>query len=167
MNRRSFIEIKGGAYFAAALALLIVPSRWLLGVTLAAAIHECGHLLALRLCKVPVTAITIGASGAKIHTGYQTHAEQLICAAAGPLIGLLCAGVMGKMPIVSLCCYFQSLFNLLPVFPFDGGRVLRSLCCMIFGEVRGTTMFQILQVFLLSALVVFIFKLTIFRDMII
>ncbi|HEY7426398.1 MAG TPA: site-2 protease family protein [Gemmataceae bacterium] len=50
-----------------------------------------------------------------------------LAALAGQFAALLCIGNLGLM-----------LFNLLPCFPMDGGRVLRALLTFIFGRLRAT-----------------------------
>lgn len=63
----------------------------------------------------------------QIHTGDMSPAEAVICALSGPLGGLLLTLTIGYLPRLALCALVQSIFNLLPFYPLDGGRALRAM----------------------------------------
>ena len=107
------------------LAVLILPIRWVSAWILAAACHEFGHLLVLKICKIPVTRITLDVFGAKIETGSMLPAEELICSLAGPAFGILSVLFSSVAPYFSICGFLQSVYNLLPFSGFDGGRALQ------------------------------------------
>ncbi len=110
-----------------AILLLIVPFRLLIAAIMSAAVHELFHILAIRLMHVPMNAIHIGVRGAEISTQSMTEKQELFCALAGPVGGLLLLPLYRWIPAISLCAFVQSLYNLLPLYPTDGGRVFR--CC--------------------------------------
>ena len=94
----------------------------------AAAVHELGHLLCLRLCRVPVLRLRLSAAGAELETGPMPPRRALLCAAAGPGANLLAgAALLRCAPRFSLLCWMLAGFNLLPVWPLDGGRMLAAL----------------------------------------
>lgn len=115
----------------AALMLLVLPLQWLAAILLAAVIHESCHLLCLRLCNVPVFQIHIGLQGAAIETAPLPPASEILCAAAGPAGSLLCLIFMRSFPMLALCGFLQGIYNLLPVYPLDGGRILHSLAILL------------------------------------
>lgn len=49
----------------------------------------------------------------------------MFCAAAGPLGSFLFARAMTFFPEASVCALVQGIYNLLPVYPLDGGRIFR------------------------------------------
>ena len=95
--------------------------------------HELGHLIALRLCRIPVEKIMVGTVGAVICARFSDYSRELICAAAGPAAGMILAGALFRCaPKVALVSVLLSAVNLLPLYPLDGGRMLRAvlgLCC--------------------------------------
>ena len=63
----------------------------------AAAWHEFGHLLALRLCGGEARRLRVGMLGAVIEVrGAMGYGQELVSALAGPLANLLAAGVDGR-----------------------------------------------------------------------
>ena len=110
-----------------AILLLIVPLRLLIAAIISAVTHELFHILALRFLCVPIDEVYIGLRGAKISTQPMTQKQELFCALAGPIGGILLIPFYRWIPAISLCAFAQSLYNLLPLYPTDGGRVLR--CC--------------------------------------
>jgi stage IV sporulation protein FB len=106
-----------------------------MGAISAAAVHEIYHLLALYISGVPVFSVTLGKFGAKIETGVLSTKQELFCALAGPLGSFTMLLLCRQFPEGALWGLLQGTFNLLPVYPMDGGRVLRCLlpekCCGI------------------------------------
>ncbi len=112
-----------------ALLLLIVPLDWLLAAGAAAAVHEICHLTAIRLLGGQVDQIRIHLWGAQIDTRIPGKRRELLCAAAGPAGSLFMLHVCHFLPKLALCAGIQGLYNLLPIYPMDGGRILE---CALF-----------------------------------
>lgn len=132
MGRKIHIDPRLPVLLAA--ALLLVPFKWFVAWLLAVSVHESCHIAALRAYGVDVVSLELGLQGACIRTPPLMNGEELICAAAG-LAGSLILCLFHKIfPQLALCGFVHLLFNLLPIFPFDGGRVLRCGLCLVFGQ---------------------------------
>jgi Zn-dependent protease len=141
-------------YLPETLPGLSVPRYWGMGgiaallLFLSVLVHELGHSYVALRYQVPIKQITLFIFGGMAHMGKEPpspRAEFLI-AMAGPLVSLILgAGCLGgAMAVESLFAQprFQGLvvlgsllgmvnmqiglFNLIPGFPLDGGRVLRA-----------------------------------------
>lgn len=147
-----------GAVFGAVLMLLLFVC-----VTL----HELGHALAARFFDIPVREIILLPLGgvALLERVPEKPLHELIIAAAGPLVnvvialllwgatgatmtsldgqGLLPGANQGLSVGIMLTWLLQAnislvLFNLIPAFPLDGGRIFRALLAMVIGFRRAT-----------------------------
>ncbi len=148
-------------YFPAEYPALSAGVYWLLGavtaVLFAASVllHELGHVrLALRN-QVPVRGVNLFLFGgvAQITREPQSAGAEFRIAIAGPLVSLALAGLFGGLwlldqavPLLAAPSAWLArinlslaLFNLLPGFPLDGGRVLRSIVWRITGSLPRAT----------------------------
>ena len=125
------MEADGGFFLVLALMLLLFPLGLLAGILLAALIHECGHLIAVRLTGGRVLAIRLHAGGARIETAPMEPGKAAVCALAGPGAGALTIFAWRFFPEMALAGLVQTVFNLLPIYPLDGGRVVRNICCKL------------------------------------
>ena len=131
---KRILEVSPGFYIMAAAAVLILPLRILVAAAFAAWFHEGAHLAVLHFFKIPVDSIRLGAGGARIMTGPMLPVQELLCAAAGPLASLSLLLFLRCFPVLALFGLIQGLFNLLPVFPLDGGRILRAFWNVCFSD---------------------------------
>lgn len=128
------ISISPLCYVAIAIGLLIVPARWLVAWVLAVSVHEICHCVAMLLLRIPIYAVDISISGAKIHSGYMSAVKELFCALAGPGGAMFLLIFARYIPCTAVCVIIQTLFNMLPIYPFDGGRILKCITECIFGS---------------------------------
>lgn len=118
-------------FIVSSVALLVIPLPWLAAWFLAILIHELGHYIALRICTIPVYAIRMKLWGVQMNTGPMSAGQELICSLAGPLCGFSLLLFAKHIPRVAVCVVVQSCYNLLPLYPLDGGRGVRCALQML------------------------------------
>jgi Zn-dependent protease len=121
-------------------------------------LHELAHSVVARRLGVPVKGITLFLFGgvAELEAEPQTAGVEFRVALAGPAMSLALAfgfsvlaqgfALIGDMPAVSQVLSYLAminlilaLFNLVPAFPLDGGRVLRAYLWHKHGDVLRAT----------------------------
>jgi len=132
--------------------LAVVTSLLFFGSVLA---HELGHSYVALKQKIPVKGITLFIFGgvAQISQEPRSAGDEFKVAITGPLVSLFLAGVFAliwlldrSLPIFAAPSIYLlrinlilALFNLIPGFPLDGGRVLRAFVWKITGSFRQAT----------------------------
>lgn len=71
--------------------------------------------------------IRIGVSGTVIVTSEMGTWQEMICALAGPAGSFSLLLLSRYFPNVAACAVLQGVYNLMPIYPLDGGRALRCL----------------------------------------
>lgn len=133
--------------------LFLVPLPWLLGWWCAITVHEFFHFAAVRFSGKKVYGIHLGARGILMDTDFLTYGQTVFCALAGPVGGLLLRFAAPLFPQAALCGLLQSVYNLLPVFPLDGGRALHGITHILLAERIADRLCKIASVFAYSLLI--------------
>lgn len=143
-----------------ALAVLILPFRWILGLTIAILCHEGGHLLALYLLDIPVMEIRGSLTGIRILTYELSPIQEFIAASAGPLFSFLLVTLKNVFPEVAVCAMVQGFYNLMPIYPSDGGRILSAILYKLEPERKDRILCLTGLLFLIfiAAAAVFVFR---------
>lgn len=97
-----------------------------LPILLAMAVHELAHLAAVRLCGGQVRSLTLCFADLRIRADGLGYRQELLVALAGPLVNLVCGALFGQR-FAAFAAYslLLGLYNLLPIWPLDGGRMVR------------------------------------------
>ncbi|MBK9336082.1 MAG: site-2 protease family protein [Lewinellaceae bacterium] len=126
-------------------------------------LHELGHALAARRYGIKTVDITLYPIGgvASLERMPEKPRQELVVALAGPLVNvvimLLLLPVIANfdwpdketqtvflidqnsfLPMLGVVNIWLAMFNLIPAFPMDGGRVLRALLSMQMNRVKAT-----------------------------
>jgi len=105
---------------------MLLPLSWLVSMIFAAFVHEAGHVIAVWAVGAKVDSISLTPFGAKIYTTAMEDHDVFYCALAGPAAGLMLCFFVRWIPITAVFAGIQSVFNLLPIYPLDGGRALQA-----------------------------------------
>lgn len=125
MGHRVYISAYG--FLACSLMLLVLPLNWFMSAAVSAIFHELCHICAVWLCGGRILSARITSTGAEIGISDMGRGREALCAAAGPVGSLSLLLLANKLPEVALCSAVQGVYNLLPFYPLDGGRILRCI----------------------------------------
>lgn len=135
---------------------------WLMGAVTAimlfasVLLHELGHSVVALRYKIPVRSITLFLFGGVAQIGAEppSAVAEFFIAIAGPLVSLALATLfsvaqpllVGIEPLMGLAKYLAYinfalvLFNMIPGYPLDGGRVFRAIVWAITGDMGRSTL---------------------------
>ena len=142
MNRWLEFRVSGGAFVFLAALVLILPLQWVAAVILAAAVHEFCHGFMVCLLGGRIECITIGSRGIMMKTQPMSGVREIICALAGPLGSFALLLAVKWCPRTAICGLVHGLYNLLPLLPMDGGRILRGVLFTLLTPPLAAKIFQ-------------------------
>lgn len=138
-----------------------------LAVFFCVVLHELGHALTAKLFGIQTKKITLLPIGgvASLDSIPESPKQELLVTVAGPLVNVLLAGLLyfivpvqefmhlnfgeviytlNKFTLQNFLFYLfvvnvsLVIFNIIPAFPMDGGRILRALLAMKMNRVKAT-----------------------------
>lgn len=144
-------------YYPEVMHLDSAGEYWLMGgltavfISVSIIVHELGHSFTARAMHIPIERIHLYLFGGMAELQHRPHQarQEFWIALAGPLASFGLAGFSWAMyelvltPVhqpyyffrfLALINFMIGLFNLLPIFPLDGGRLLRSFLWAIQGN---------------------------------
>jgi len=111
-------------------------------------LHELGHALAAKYFKIQTKDITLYPFGgiARISQKPKNCWEDLVISFAGPATNFLIAALIFPFDFLFAVQFVRFLliinivmgvFNLLPIYPMDGGRILNAILQTVFNEEKA------------------------------
>ncbi|CAN5332976.1 site-2 protease family protein [soil metagenome] len=148
-------------YLQGGTAAAIDGVLFIIAVFACVTLHELGHALTARRYGITTPDITLLPIGgiARLSRIPEKPSEEIVIALAGPAVNLVIAAILivilgarfnpaalvsieeaepGFLVRLASVNIFLCLFNLIPAFPMDGGRVLRALLAFRLGRRRAT-----------------------------
>jgi Zn-dependent protease len=138
----------------------VSPPLAVLAVTLSLLVHELGHALVARHYQLRPHILLHGFGGLTGHERPRSGGQDALIVAAGPLAGLLLGAFCWVLPsvipprsqqgldllvLMTAINVQWSLFNLLPIWPMDGGQLLRLGASKLWKPARGERVTHILS----------------------
>jgi Zn-dependent protease/CBS domain-containing protein len=136
---------------------------FILSLFVCVTLHELGHALAAKRYGIQTKDITLYPIGgvARLEKMPDKPSQELVVALAGPVVNFLITLILSPLllktdwlqnepakvliigpnnflPMLGLINVWLAVFNLIPAFPMDGGRVLRALLSMKMSRVKAT-----------------------------
>ncbi len=147
------------AYLQGGPAAALDGMAFIVAVFACVTLHELGHALAARRYGIATPDITLLPIGglARLSRLPEKPVEEIVIAIAGPAVNVVIAAVLiligarvdasalavdkpdaGFASRLAAVNVFLVVFNLIPAFPMDGGRVLRAVLALKLGRRRAT-----------------------------
>lgn len=142
---------------------ILLSLGYIVALFLCVVLHEFGHALTARRFGVKTRDITLFPIGgmARMDKMPESPKEELLVAIAGPLVNVAIAAILfaymyfsptlykigaaqsfvtaeQMLPTLFLVNILMAVFNLIPAFPMDGGRIFRALLSMRLERTRAT-----------------------------
>lgn len=156
---RHKIHSTGGFWLVIGALLWAAPFPLVWAWGLACLVHEWGHWAMLRALGGRVEGLLLTGVGAVLRPRRMrlfSYGEECLLALAGPGASVLLAALLGGWPgfggLVGRVSLLLGLFNLLPAWPLDGGRVVRAGVSHLLGPTMGTAVCRVLTGFLAGLL---------------
>jgi Zn-dependent protease len=136
---------------------------FILSLFVCVTLHELGHALAAKRYGIKTKDITLYPIGgvARLERIPEKPSQELVVALAGPMVNIIIMVLLSPfilsanlgdrepenimridhtnfLPMLGILNVWLAVFNLIPAFPMDGGRVLRALLSMKMTRIRAT-----------------------------
>jgi Zn-dependent protease/CBS domain-containing protein len=155
------VYIWGANYVTGGAGAAWTGTIFMLLLFLCVLLHEFGHVFAARAFGIPTPDVTLLPIGgvARLERIPEEPGQEFLIAIAGPLVNVAIAlllmtfsgaevsgqslaavdrGAVSMVDRLASVNLFLAAFNMIPAFPMDGGRILRSLLAIRLGFTRAT-----------------------------
>lgn len=162
------IYIHPSCYFVLLLSIFSANFKIMTLVSLLLLVHECGHFFTACIFKWPTLKISFYPFGGISKFSHDINCplkEEILVLIMGPVSQVLFYLLLMKInyfnqykQIVSLIHYNILFFNLLPIYPLDGGRLVQCFICFFTSyNLSFKLIYLISYLFLFLFMIIFIF----------
>lgn len=142
---KKYFKINPYFFSVAAITYLIGFSEEYILMFLILALHEISHLIAICFERIEISYIKLEPFGLTVRLKeriFENPKKEIVMAAAGPLANFLFAytGYIINFEAFSFFVYANlsmGIFNLLPAYPLDGGRILKAYLSIKYGYIKS------------------------------
>lgn len=126
--------------------------------------HEIGHILMALVLKVDVLEMTLLPVGINAKYEYKTSKlKELFISLAGPFASFLFYKVLNNAEY-SFFNIIICFTNLMPIMPFDGGKIIKNLSIILLGEKNGKQIAKKISKIFLIVLIFSAFIMTYYKN---
>ncbi len=123
--------------------------------------HELAHMLVALSCKVDIPEVTLLPIGINAkYNGETSFLKEFLISLAGPLASFLFFEIINN-PLYAMFNLVICLINLIPILPFDGGRILTSF---VRKENRRKVNFIIRKIFIAILFSFALFQMIVYKN---
>ncbi len=141
-------------------SLMFFSPHYFPALALAVSLHELGHILAAHICGIHLRELRLGLLGASLapQGALFSYKKEIVLCLCGPIASISSAAIAVHIFGVDCDSLFITssaalgLLNLLPIKNFDGGRALRSFCCLFLSDSTADIILKITSFLLLFSL---------------
>lgn len=145
-----------------------------------ALIHELAHLICGLVLGFKASTLKIKPLGFAIEFNIKIEdynkkilksnilsVKKIIIALAGPLVNIIIAifGIVNKIDVnIIYSNLLLAIFNFLPIYPLDGGRILKNIFKILYGNKRANTYINtisnvvVISLTMLSSILIIVYK---------
>lgn len=118
-----------------------------------AILHELAHIIVSYVLKVKISEINFLSVGLNVqYENNISYTKEFIIASAGPIFSLALA-LLFENQNFAIINFIIFMSNMMPIYPLDGGRIIRIFLVKILGYKKGITFYKVILIFSICVLI--------------
>lgn len=118
-----------------------------------AILHELAHIIVSYVLKVKISEINFLSVGLNVqYENNISYTKEFIIASAGPIFSLALA-LLFENQNFAIMNFIIFMSNMMPIYPLDGGRIIRIFLVKILGYKKGITFYKVILIFSICVLI--------------
>ena len=103
-------------------------------------LHELIHIITARVLQIKVIEVSFLPFGVNAKFNFKNNKiKEIIVASAGPIFSLIMSICFEYYKVENL---FIFITNILPIYPLDGGRILKNIMKLVLGSNKGIKVYN-------------------------